>query len=433
MKLLKIIQSAPVWVFLVAMVFPMGCRQAPGPAKNIVCILVDQLRKDAADQWAEGINELATQGVVFDEMRTPAPWTYPSVISLMSGLYPQQHGADGRKDNAVSTFDERVPLIQRILDERGYRTAAFVANPFLLEWNSFHQGFDTFDSHFIGSQGNQRGKPKLVWKPESMFADSVNESVIRHFDGLLYDAPELTYIHYIDVHGPWAGAPFAADYESAVRYIDEKVMEIYNFFNERYQGEMLFIVTSDHGLAQGDDLKLGYGKPWRLNKNSVHDFNLRIPFYILPSAVVRAPRRVAGNCCNIDLVPTLLDWLDIKPDFALPGISLLAAIEGTGDLPSDRAVYTVAKAWGRNPTDCIVHQGRKYMRFIGPKIRTETVRRIFDLKADPQETNPLGLEFGEANALMKDAAGMHGRSFPVRFEAVDPEVRERMKQLGYLR
>ena len=72
-----------------------GCRTLATRPSNVVCVLIDQLRLDSADRYLEGVNALAQRGVVFEGMRAAAPWTYPSIVSLLSGLYPQQHGADG--------------------------------------------------------------------------------------------------------------------------------------------------------------------------------------------------------------------------------------------------------------------------------------------------------------------------------------------------
>src|SRR5262245_57765682 len=59
-----------------------GCRKtgeapvsAGGEASpSIVLVLVDQLRKDAADRWMPEVRALADKGVVFENMRSAAPW-----------------------------------------------------------------------------------------------------------------------------------------------------------------------------------------------------------------------------------------------------------------------------------------------------------------------------------------------------------------------
>src|SRR5262245_4816407 len=120
-----------------------GCGGSPRP--TVVVVLVDQLRKDAADRWLSETRALAESGVRFEELRSAAPWTYPSVISLVSGLYPQQHGADGDESGQrLTVFSPEVPLLPRTLRAAGYHTAGFVTNPFLHEWNPFHEAFDHY-------------------------------------------------------------------------------------------------------------------------------------------------------------------------------------------------------------------------------------------------------------------------------------------------
>jgi arylsulfatase A-like enzyme len=410
-----------------------GCPSADAAPPNVVVVLIDQLRKDHAERDMPRINALARRGVVFEEMRSTAPWTYPSVISLFSGLYPQQHGADGHLTNEhlLGRFEPGVPLLHKILRSAGYTTAAFITNPFLLRWNAFHQGFDTFDAHFIRSQGPLRPSLPKVWVPETMFANSVNEEIRAQFDLRPRTAPEFIYIHYIDVHGPWRGAPFPQDYSESIRFVDEKTAEIYAYFMERYDGELLFFVTSDHGRALGDDLDVGYGSEWRKQKHSVHDYNLRVPFLILPSERVREARRIAGPCSQVDFVPTLLDWLELPLPHPSPGVSLLGAIQRGEPLPAGRPIYVRTSAFG-HWSDGLVYGGRKYVQFFQVPSGELAKRRVFDLANDPRETRSVADDFGEVGELMRRAASDHGFSFESSFDDVDPKVREQLRALGYL-
>jgi len=398
---------------------------------NVVCILIDQLRKDAADLFLDRINRLAKRAIRFEQMRSVAPWTYPSVISFLSGLYPQQHQADGQlSSDRLSTFDRRVPLLQKTLRSAGYRTAAFVANPFLHKWNPFHEGFETYNISFINTTGNIRGSGK-VWPAERMFANTVNPSIIEHFDRNPPHAPEFTYVHYMDVHGPWKGAPFTPDYESAVRYIDERIIEIYDYLMQRYDGEVLFFVTSDHGRALNDDLRQGYGEPWRKCKLSVHDFNLRIPFMVLPSNVVQGSEKVLLPCSNVDFVPTVLDWLGIVRRNRTPARSLMPAIWKQSACGEERALYAKVSAFG-GLSDCIVFQAKKFVRFFNIKTAQVAARRVFDLRTDPQETTSLDGDFANGSTLLREAAGTHGLAYTARYERMSPEVEARLRGLGYL-
>ena len=417
---------------LVCVGLALGCCSGP-PRPGVVVVLIDQLRKDSADQIMDGVNALAAEGVVFEQMRAVAPWTYPSVISLFTGLYPQQHGADGHATQArLAHFDPELPLLQTRLRTAGYVTAAFVANPFLLDWNAFHLGFDSFDGSFVRSQGNQQFKIPVFARPTTMYANSVNRAVLAHFAERPLTDPEFTYVHYIDVHGPWKSSPFAPHYDNAVRFIDARVVELYEFFAERYDGDLLFFVTSDHGRGLSDDLEVGYGPDWRKQKASVHEFNLRIPLAILPGKRVPAGRRIAGPSSNVDFVPTLLDWLDLPAEHPLPGLSLLPAIQTGETLPPDRPIYARHAAFGEH-NDAVVLGNRKYVRFFDVDTGDVVMRRVFDVPADPRELRSVSDEFGDAASALEEAAGAGGRTYEAQFRDLSPEVEEQLRELGYLR
>jgi arylsulfatase A-like enzyme len=417
-----------------------ACGSGSPERHNVVVVLVDQLRADSAEMWMPEVSALAERGIRFENARSVAPWTYPSVISMFSGLYPQQHGADGPPDGQgriLSTFDERLPLLPHLLQRAGYHTAGFVTNPFLHRWNPFHTGFDHYAvDEFIGSEGNLIGQPKLVWTA-SMFADSVNANLVEYFDARQVDGPEFTYVHYVDVHGPWDDAPFEVgddsdeNYETAVRYVDVKIRELYEYFLARYGGDLIFLVTSDHGRELGDDLELAEGTPLRYRKRSMHEFNLHIPLLILPSEVVREPRIVRGACANIDVYPTLLDWLGYDVPQNIRGISLLPALRG--EVLPERALYARQSAFGRLE-DALVLDGKKYIRLFDPATGQEArpARRVFDLESDPRESRVFATDFGDADGLFEAAAGTAGVEYPKKYERPSDEVLKQLQGLGYL-
>ncbi len=405
----------------------------PAPERaSVVLVLVDQLRHDAAERGLSATRALAERGVRFEGMRAVAPWTYPSVISLFSGLYPQQHGADGNQEGGLlSTFADEVPLLPRTLRAAGYRTAGFVTNPFLHEWNPVHRAFDHYDASFIRNQGPTRGHGALVWT-ERMYADSVNAALLAHYEATPLEGPEFTYVHYIDVHGRaegperWKDAPFPGTYEDAVRYVDGKIAELHAYFSRRYGEKLLFLVTSDHGQDQADDLELGEGKPWRKRKASLHDFNLRVPLYVLPGADVPVGVVVTGPSANIDVTPTLLDWLGLAPHAGVPGRSLLGAIRGQAYDGAARCLYARNSAFGRFE-EAVLQGGLKYMRYRQPG----RALSLFDLAADPRETRPLQRDTADLERCLSEAADAHGVVYPARFEHPAPDLFEDLRELGY--
>lgn len=427
----------PLPTVLTAALLACGCTRASESRPSVVLILVDQLRADAAERWMPATNELAERGIRCTQMRSVAPWTYPSVISLFSGLYPQQHGADANQEGTrVTSISPAVPLLPRTLAAAGYHTAGFVTNPFLHAWNApVRDSFAHFDPSFIGDQGPTRGHGDKVWT-ERMYADSVNPAVRAYFDARAFSGPEFVYVHYIDVHGrregpeQWKGAPFAPGYESAVRYVDGKIRELYELFAARYAGNFLFVVTSDHGQDLDDDLELGDGVPFRKRKASLHDFNLSIPFCVLPSDLVKAPRVIEQPCTNVDVAPTLLQWLGLPSQGPGPGTSLLGAIRGQPYDGVNRVLYARNSTGGRLE-DCVVHARRKFMRYRRPPDGEVVATRLFDLDRDPRELHALSADASALEGLVEDAANPHGILFEARFEALDPATLERLGELGY--
>ncbi|NNE43255.1 MAG: sulfatase [Gemmatimonadetes bacterium] len=412
----------------------LGCSAARRPPPHVVCVLVDQLRQDSFQSFATATMGLARNGVIFDQMRSVSPWTYPSVISMMSGLLPQQHGADGfRKSRTLTTFAPEVPLVSNRLRAAGWETAAFITNPFLREWNPFHIGFGKFSADFVKNLGNTRAGFHDFGIPEKMFAASVNDELRAHFDRRPVTAPEFTYVHYIDAHGPWGGAPFAPDYESAIRYVDARIAELYSYFRRRYDDDLVFIVTSDHGQALGDDVHIGEGPQFRRMKESLHEFNVTIPFVVFGGDRVAPGRRVPFPCSNIDFAPTVLELAGLAPTVPLPGRSLWPWI-GPGRAPSppaDSGTYLTVSAFG-TCAEALVWNGRKYMRHLDCATGEETARRVFDLAADPREERPLDVDFGEAEERLRELADPGAVRFEAGLEPISDEMAEKLRALGYV-
>ncbi|MCH7666670.1 MAG: sulfatase-like hydrolase/transferase, partial [Acidobacteria bacterium] len=103
---------------------------AAASAPHILLISVDTLRTDRMSSYGHWrsttpkIDELLALGARFTEARTPAPLTAPAMSSVMTSLYPHEHGSTRNglrvRPNLVS--------FGRVLERRGYRTAGFVGN-----------------------------------------------------------------------------------------------------------------------------------------------------------------------------------------------------------------------------------------------------------------------------------------------------------------
>jgi arylsulfatase A-like enzyme len=113
---------------------------------NIVILIIDTLRED----HSSGLEALGELGFVrYENAIAPAPWTLPSHASLITGLYPSQHGIH---ESRSARTNEELANIARVrmrqlnygiigeLENEGYETVIITANPYITETFGFRAG-----------------------------------------------------------------------------------------------------------------------------------------------------------------------------------------------------------------------------------------------------------------------------------------------------
>src|SRR5262249_8324977 len=146
-----------------------------------------------------------------------APLTIVSDATILSGTYPQTHGAT----ELGASLGAGVPWLSDVLRAKGYKTAAFVGTSALDPRNGFapgfERGFDVFDS-------------------------SAGAAQVLHVVGWLVEKPDWQFFVWINIDGGTAAASShdatAAKILTALR--DKKLLD-----------EAIVVVTSDHGESLG--------------------------------------------------------------------------------------------------------------------------------------------------------------------------------------
>ncbi len=312
----------------------------PGRRPNLVIYLVDTLRADRLGCYgydrptSPNLDRFADEATLFEAAIAQAPWTRPSVASILTGLGPLAHG--------VRTVEDRLPAKAETLAERlkgaGYRTAAFSTNWNVSTVTGFEQGFDDF-----------------LFFPQEPGSGSVNRRVLAWLDTKRGEQPFFLYIHTLDPHAPYEPpadlreqlAPglrpkagtledlrrlYSSKGKRRARMIDE-VSLLYDAevaANDRSFGalldalrerglydETLIVFVADHGEELGEHGGLGHA-------HSLYSDQLDIPLVIkLPSqASQTAGRRVSRLAQQVDLVPTLLAAAGLPGVPGLPGADL---------------------------------------------------------------------------------------------------------------
>jgi len=95
------------------------------PSKpNIVLVTIDTLRADHVGRYGAppgstpALDALASEGLRFENAISPVPLTRPAHTSLLTGLYPPEHGI---RDNLPAKLDSSIPTLATRLEAAGYR------------------------------------------------------------------------------------------------------------------------------------------------------------------------------------------------------------------------------------------------------------------------------------------------------------------------
>ncbi|MGB9734493.1 MAG: sulfatase-like hydrolase/transferase, partial [Conexivisphaera sp.] len=96
---------------------------------DVFLIVLDTVRRDFLPVYGgparmPNLEALARDSVVFPNAIAPSPWTIPSHVSMISGLYPREHGVHEDEDG-TDRISERMrgyggPNIVERLRRRGY-------------------------------------------------------------------------------------------------------------------------------------------------------------------------------------------------------------------------------------------------------------------------------------------------------------------------
>ena len=113
-------------------------------APNILLLCFDQMGAHCLSTYANSIvktphlDRLAARGIVFDHCVTNSPVCGPARASIMTGLYPSQHGV---WTNGIAPVEGTTSFAQ-VLAEKGYRTSSIGKMHFTPDdhaWGFTHQ------------------------------------------------------------------------------------------------------------------------------------------------------------------------------------------------------------------------------------------------------------------------------------------------------
>jgi arylsulfatase len=451
-----------------------GCTKNT-PPPNIVLIVADTLRADRIGAAGNPrgitpfIDSLAAHGTVFHNAYAPSSWTNPSVASLLTSRFQSQHGIV----TFTSVLADTELTLPEVLKTRGYATGFFCANGLISRRMGFAQGYDMYKSILVKSTDT----PRHLWVPER--ATRINGDALTWIDSVRKTAPAaplFVYTHYMEPHNPYAPRPEAlaqiADgkpapdvprangaaffghtidmppdmlsnlidvYDAEVLSLD---MALRTYFDElRARGVLdnaVIVITADHGEEFKEHGLIGHDK-------TLFEEVVRVPLIVvMPGQTER--KDVQTVVSLVDIAPTLVQLAGAPLPAAFEGLSLVGRLVRDPNRRLPWGGVSEEGAPGFAFTELIKNQERDLKRFrphehavvVGSHkliVGKNDEREFYDLKADPGEKNPEGLNEADRTALLaiydKTRTRAAERAAPRSVQELDAETKERMRALGY--
>jgi arylsulfatase A-like enzyme len=470
---------------------PLLTTKAPRSRPNVLVYMIDTLRADHSSLYGYSrdttpfLKKLGSQGVVFDDCQVQATWTKPSTASLLTSLYSFTHGMIHDYDTiptGATTFAEQ-------LRAAGYVTASVIANPFAGQISGLQRGFDYLaewamvqryrkDAEDRGTDSAALNKILFPWleqhrdEPFFLYAHATDpHAPYRPPAGFEEkfanpaDTPEFnrTYKRFAgrSQYGGGAVVSRASCSRSGInpeRFIHQAI--------DRYDGEILhndwsleqlvnklkqlgildntlIIVVSDHGEEFWE-----HG--WTAHGHSLYQELTHGVLVMWNPKLIPTPRRVADPVQLIDVMPTVLDLLDIKIPDIVEGQSLSRLARGLpfhrkGLVMTSRFVPPHASAnalIAENKTDTFALLEARWKLIYRDKAKQARMNRVelYDRSADRGDLTNVAAEHSQevdqrmaeitkwidAQTRLRNFLGRGGKSTP------DQQTIDQLRSLGYL-
>ncbi|MCZ6746505.1 MAG: sulfatase-like hydrolase/transferase [Acidobacteria bacterium] len=413
----------------------------PLPGSSIVLITLDTTRIETLGVYGgpawntPNMDQLARNGIRFDQARVAAPITLPSHAAMLTGTYPFQNGV---RDNGTFILPDAALTLTEELAAAGYFTAAVMGSQVLHSSYGLAQGFQVY------SDVPTRNLRTAGGTEERMAAEIVTEGM-RILEQVPTGMPFFLWLHFFDPHWPYsppaavmARLPPAAqpdqapDHNSATRRryygevasVDRQVGRLLQALKARGEvvDEILFAIVSDHGEGLGQHGEASHAY-------QIYDSTMRIPM-ILHHGALEKGLVIHQPVSTIDLAPTLLSLVGRDPPPAMSGMDLTPLLSPTaGGQSSPRPIYFETSAsWfscGWSPLYGVVEGPWKTIVSRQPEVfrYLEDANEEHDLAAAHPEV------IARAVAYLDDLAGLTTTSTRRTLSQEDAAA---LEALGYL-
>ncbi|MDD5192068.1 MAG: sulfatase [Candidatus Nanoarchaeia archaeon] len=395
--------------------------------KNVIIIVIDALRPKNLSLFGydketdKNLIRISNNGILFRNHFSAANSTAPSVTSILTGKYPKNHGIIHQlpytKEEEIQKFEKRKFWLPEFLKINGYTTIG-------IDWIGlwFKEGFDYY------------GEGEVSDETDAPFKSAENITSLALLKIRDTKKPFFLFLHYWDTHFPFPHVKYEEQgdekdiqntlnsitnesqreylkkriqgkslytiqgmkdkYDLSITDVDKQIGRIYNFLGEKdlLQDTIIFIL-GDHGVNLTEHGI--YFSPSGLYDDSIHSpLIAHIPDF--------EKKEIDSFVQNIDIVPTILDYLNLKSDEKFDGKSLIPLIKN--NLPLRDKIITFdglcedIKAVRTKNKKLII--AKNNFCNLCKSTHHKNIEE-YDLEKDPGEINNI---FSGKSELMKDLA-----------------------------
>jgi arylsulfatase A-like enzyme len=387
-------------LLVIVLALALGAAGCGSPRPSVILISIDSLRTDQLDREVDGkpvtprLSALRKESLYFENTISAAPWTTPSMMTVMTGLHPRAHGV-GAYDRALSPT---VPQLAQQFQDAGYATAAIVSAATLRKSFGFGAGFDSYTvEHYGHSQRSSKqlvramieqitawkGKPFFLWvhlwDPHYDYIPPPQFDLFKQ--GEKPPTEDMQCLRwYENAVTPPQALYLKGRYEGEVLFTDKFMGDFLDFLERQgLKDDTLLAVMADHGEAFLEHGWLTHAG--RLDHEVVHvPLMLRWPGKI-------APRQEDAVVSTAQIGRTLLELVGI--DGSKFGMEPALPVAGPAPAgPGEPGAAGERLAMSETLRDqCFTGLvGARYKYVVDHRSCQET---LFDLQADPREQNDL--------------------------------------------
>jgi choline-sulfatase len=393
---------------------------------NVFLITIDTLRADHVhcygyqDIKTPALDNVAKDGLRFAQAFTPSPITNTSHTTILTGLLPSSHGVT---DFAIPLAPSHVTWAE-LLKQRGYQTAAFIG-AVILDSHSLapglDRGFDFYDNF------PENLPDRVHWgRVERRGMD-----VVQRAEKWLTAHPagkHFVWVHLYDPHDPYQPPPPYSEiykshlYDGEIAYADSALANLIQYIKNRgWYENAIIVIVGDHGEGLGQHGEDTHGI-------FLYDSTTHVPLILKLPGEAASGRVIGEQVRTTDILPTVLDLLDIRVANKFDGDSLKPFFNG-GEQSSRVAFgetdYPLRFGWA--PLRSVREPAFKFIEAPRPE--------LYDLDHDPGELNnnyvPWDQTVQKSRALLAEQRAKMPPP-PPSAATVPAGTVDELKALGYL-